>query len=92
MVREVALVKSESRVQRNFSYSLTMCLYGMSLSSTIGKWNTLHRSRLELWIPCFDNMVYVGYCLFSSYGILNSIREVLRSLGGGMRRYLHIAQ
>ena len=37
-------------------------------------------------------MVYVGYCLFSSYGIPTSIREVLWSLGGGMRHYLDIAQ
>ena len=37
-------------------------------------------------------MVYVVYCLFSSYGTPNSIREVLCSLGVGMRHYLDIAQ
>ena len=34
----------------------------------------------------------VCYYLFSWYGILISIREVLWSLGGGMGRYLDIAQ
>ena len=51
-----------------------------------------HRSRLELLIPCLSIMVYVGYCLFSSCGILTSSREVLRSLGSGMRRYLDIPE
>ena len=37
-------------------------------------------------------MVYVGYFLFSLYGIPTSIREVLESLGGGMGHYLDIAQ
>ena len=37
-------------------------------------------------------MVYVGYCLFSLCGIPISIREVLSSLGGGMKHYLDIAQ
>ena len=51
-----------------------------------------HQSGLKLWIPCFDNMVYVDYCLFSSCQILTRIREVLWSLGSGMGHYLYIAQ
>ena len=36
MVWEVYLVKNDAREQKNPSYSLTMCLHGMSPSSTIG--------------------------------------------------------
>ena len=60
IVREVSLINNESRVQINTSYFLTMCLHGMCPSSTIGKQNTLHRSRLQLKIPCFATMVCVG--------------------------------
>ena len=35
-----------------------------------------HQIRIELWIPYLGIMVYVGYCLFSSYGIHISIRGV----------------
>ena len=37
-------------------------------------------------------MVYVGYCLLSSYGIHTSVGEALWCLGGGMRGYLDITQ
>ena len=37
-------------------------------------------------------MVYVGYFLFSSYGITISIREVLLCLGGGMGHFIEIVQ
>ena len=37
-------------------------------------------------------MVYVGHCLFSSYGIPTSVGEVLLSLGVGMGLYLDIAR
>ena len=92
IVRGVVLIKDEIRVHINPSYSLTMCLHGMCPSSTIVKQNTLHRSRLQVLIPCLATIVYVGYCLFSLYGIPTSIGEVLSSLGAGMRCYLEIAQ
>ena len=37
-------------------------------------------------------MVYVGYCLFSSYGTPTSVREVLLSLGSCMGHYLDITR
>ena len=51
-----------------------------------------HQSRIEHWIPCLAIMVYVVYCLFSSYGIPTRIREFLRSLGGSVGGYLDIAK
>ena len=51
-----------------------------------------HQSMLVLRIPCLAIMVYVYYCLFSSYWVPTSIREVLGSLGRGMECYLDIAQ
>ena len=34
-------------------------------------------SRLQLRIPSLNTMVYVAYCLFSSYGIPTSVGKVL---------------
>ena len=88
MVREVVLVKNETRLQ-----SMPFILLNHVPTWDVSKfyhWKVEHphRSRLELGISCLAIMVYVGYCLFSSRGILTSIREVL---GGGMGWYLDTA-
>ena len=71
MVREVVLVKYETRIQF-LNHAPTWSV------SKFYHWQVEqpHRSRIELQIPCLAIMVYVGYCLFSSYVIHISIREV----------------
>ena len=46
--------------------------------------NTLRPSRLQLWILCISTIVYVGYCIFSSYEVPTSVGEFRWSLGGVM--------
>ena len=76
MVREVVLVKNETRLQSMPFIFLNHVptwdvykFYDWEVEQT-------HRSRIELQIPCLAIMVNVDYCLFSTYGIPIRIREV----------------
>ena len=79
MVRKVVLEKSENRLQ-----CIPIFLSHMP-TRDVSKFNPSqleqrHRSRIEIKIPCLAIMVYVGYCLFSSCGILTSNRELYEVL------------
>ena len=77
MVREVVLSKYETRLQ-----SLPIIFPNHVTTWDVSKFfhwqlDNPHRNRLELRIPCLYTMVYVGYCLFSSYGMPTSTKEVV---------------
>ena len=71
MVREVVLLKNKTRLQSIPLIFLAYmgCVYVLPLAS-----RTPSSAWLELRIPCLGIMVYIGYCLFSSCGILTRIR------------------
>ena len=84
MVRKLVLVEYEIRIQSIPFIFLNLVPTWDASKFYHSQVEHPHRNRLELKIPFLATMVYVSYCLFSSYGILTSIREVLRSLGSGM--------
>ena len=77
MVREVVLAMNETRIKSMpFIFLNHMPTWDMD---KFYHWQVEHphRSRLELRIPCFATMVYVGYFLASSCEIPIRIREVV---------------
>ena len=77
MVRELVLVKNDTRLQSMpFIFLNHVSIWDVS---KFYHWEVghPHRSRLKLRIPCLTIMVYVGYCLLTSCAILTSIREVI---------------
>ena len=77
MVKEVVVVMNETRSQ-----SMPFIFLNHVPTRDVSKFYHLqlehpHQSGLELQISCLATMVYVIYCLFSSCGLLTSIREVL---------------